>query len=79
MATVAGCHSNRSYDAVGRFVGRRDGLVAVVRNPNAAETSRRRGNSLPAGLPTTPAKVALGSRQSASGLPHRCGRNNCTI
>ena len=25
MATVAGCYSNRSYDAVGRFVGRRDG------------------------------------------------------
>ena len=42
---------NRSYDAVGRFVGRRDGFVAVVRNPNAAETSLKRESSVPAGLP----------------------------
>ena len=79
MATVAGCHSNRSYDAVERFVGRRDGLVAVVSEPKRCRNQPQEGKQRARRPPYDTAKVALGWRQSTSGLPHRCGRNNCTI
>jgi hypothetical protein len=36
---------DRSYDAVGRFVGRRDGFVAVVRNLNVAENRPQEGKT----------------------------------
>ena len=36
---------DRSYDAVGRFVGRRDGFVGVVRNLNVAENRPQEGKT----------------------------------